>query len=90
MSLLAAEEPLNGKGTVCNWAELSVSCFLLVWHLICSRDRALVTQSIDASAAAVPREACVTYSCGFRKLSHKDMSEGRLVFVFSFSVLSIF
>lgn len=42
-----------------------VSCFLLVWHLICSRDQALVTQPIDAFAAVVPREACMTYSCGF-------------------------
>lgn len=48
VSSFAAEEPLNGKGTVCNRAEPSVSCFLLGWHLICSRDGALVTQSIDA------------------------------------------
>lgn len=48
VSLLVAEEPLNGKGTVCHRAEPSVSCFLLGWHLICSRDGALVTQPIDA------------------------------------------
>lgn len=58
-----------------------VSCFLLVWHLICSRDQALVTQPIDAFAAVVPGEACMTYSCGFQELSHKNTFEGRLVFV---------
>ena len=72
---------LCGKGTVCKWAELRVSRFLLVWHLISSRDHVLMTFSIEAFAV-VSCEACVTYSCGFQKLSRKKMSEGRLVFGF--------
>lgn len=41
-----------------------------------------MTLSIEASAVAVLREACITYSCGFQKLSRKNMFEGRLAFVF--------
>lgn len=41
-----------------------------------------MTLSIEAFAVAVLREACITYSCGFQKLSHKNMFEGRLAFVF--------
>lgn len=41
-----------------------------------------MTSSIEAGAVAVSREACITYSCGFQKLSRKDVFEGHLVFVF--------
>lgn len=76
------EEALYGKGTVHHWTELCVSCFLLGWHLICSRDQVPVTLSIEAFAVVVSREACITYSCGFLKLSLKNMFECRLVFPF--------
>lgn len=41
-----------------------------------------MTLPIEARAVAVSREACVTYSCGFQKLSRKNMFEGHLGFVF--------
>lgn len=76
------EEALYGEGSGCNWAELSVSCFLLAWHLICSRDQVRMKLSIEAFAVAVSREASITYSRGFQKLFHKSMFEHRLGFVF--------
>lgn len=41
-----------------------------------------MTLPIEACAVAGSREACITYSCGFQKLSRKNMLEGHLVFVF--------
>lgn len=41
-----------------------------------------MASSIEAFAVVVSREASITYSCGFQKLSHKNMFEGRLVSVF--------
>lgn len=41
-----------------------------------------MTSSIEAFAVVVSREACITYSCGFQKLSRKNMFEGHHVFAF--------
>lgn len=54
----------------------------VAFDLRSSRDQVLMTSSIEAFAVVISREACITYSCGFQKLSCKNILEGHHVFVF--------